>query len=270
MAKRLLGDEYKKKVLEVMVKVDAVCRQNNIGYMIACGTLLGAVRHGGFIPWDDDIDIMIRRKDYAVLKKAVQKSNSGLRFIGMDDKENTVYPFAKICAADTMLEESNFRPVDGLGAFVDVFMMDWVPANEQKRARFHARLLRLRKLAQHSSRVSYSRSGSRKTDLLRFAAFWVTRLFDSGRLNRRLNRLCQSWRGDKQWLGIAWSRRECYPLNLVEPFRPIAFEGHEFMGPSDPDGVLRLSFGDYMQLPPEEKRISEHFFQCWCREVEDE
>ena len=268
MERKLGESEYKQKILEVLIKADRICREKGIGYMIACGTLLGAVRHGGFIPWDDDIDIMIRREDYPALKKAIDESDCGLHFLGVEDPENTNYPFAKICAEDTVLVERNFLPVEGLGAYVDVFLLDWLPSEEAARLRFHKRLVPLRKLAQHSSRVGYDKSGGAKTRLLRALAFRLTRPLDPRKLNRRLNRLCQSYKGpDRDWSGIAWSRRECYPRAAVEPFRPIVFEGHEFMGPADPDAVLRISYGDYMQLPPPEQRVKTHNFDCWYWEV---
>ncbi len=261
---RLIEDkEYKEIVLRVMVKLDSICRENGLRYMLAYGALLGAVRHGGYIPWDDDIDILMPRKDYEALRDIMKDTDTGLRFLDLETCPETIYPFAKVCDTNTEIWEHNFRPVPGLGAFVDIFPLDNLPADEGERLRLHRRWLRMIKLIGHSSRVAYTKSASWKTNFLRQTALLLSRGLNTLRLIQRLYKESDRFNDrDTGWMGVGWDPGIQFPVRELEPYGSVCFEGHEFMAPADIDAVLRRSYGDYMTLPPEEKRVSWHNFSC--------
>ena len=118
--RKLTLDEYKAVVRDVLFKIDDICRENGLTYFLDSGTLLGAVRHKGFIPWDDDIDIAMFREDYNRLADIIQNGHYGLNFLRIEECPDTIYPYGKICDTSTTLVEKNFRTPEGYGAFVDV------------------------------------------------------------------------------------------------------------------------------------------------------
>ena len=135
--RRITDEEYKQIVLDILLRIDHLCKHNNLRYMISYGTLLGAVRHQGFIPWDDDIDIVMPRKDYDLLCKVVNKSDCNLRFLCPETSEDTIYPYGKICDIRTKLKESNFIEVEGYGAYVDVFPLDYLPDSDKEEMKLY-------------------------------------------------------------------------------------------------------------------------------------
>ena len=152
--KQLTSEEYKNLLLETMLKIDRICRDNSFRYSIVYGTLLGAIRHKGFIPWDDDMDIAMTRGEYAKLKAYISAHPElELNVIDINNQKDTIYACGKICDARTIVKESNFRPVEGYGAFIDVFLLDNIPDDEKERKRFKAHARYLVKLIQHSSKM---------------------------------------------------------------------------------------------------------------------
>ena len=99
--KQLTMEEYKQVELGILIKIDKICREHNINYFLYAGTLLGAVRHQGFIPWDDDIDISMLREDYDKLAKIIQNGDYGINFIRIEENPDTIYPYGKICDTTT-------------------------------------------------------------------------------------------------------------------------------------------------------------------------
>ena len=125
--KKLSRDELKKTYIGILEYIDKICRNNNIEYSIGCGTLLGAVRHGGFIPWDDDVDIVIMRSEYEKLVKSIKEDNDRIYGVVTPDDEGYYYNFAKVTDKRTILKEKNWPNYDRLGVNVDLFPQDYLP-----------------------------------------------------------------------------------------------------------------------------------------------
>ena len=111
--KRLSVEEYKQIEIEILIKVDKICRENNINYFLFAGTLIGAVRHKGFIPWDDDIDISMLRSDYDKLAYIIQNNDYGLNFIRIEENPDTIYPYGKICDKSCLFSEQRCKACPG-------------------------------------------------------------------------------------------------------------------------------------------------------------
>lgn len=262
-------EEYKNVVLQVMVKLDKFCREHELRYMLAYGSLLGAVRHGGFIPWDDDMDILMPREDYDKLRELLRDNDLGLRFLDIETCPETIYSFGKVCDANTELWEDNFQTVPGMGAYVDIFPLDHLPADAASREKQRKYLRQLVRLIEHSSRVGYTKTNSPVTNLKRALAFYLTRCLNTQKLIRKLYRESVRYNDrDTGWQGLVWGTDE-YRTEELEPYGTILFDGHAFMAPADPDAVLRRQYGDYMQLPPEEERVYKHSLNCcWIEDPE--
>ncbi|WP_242369293.1 LicD family protein [Adlercreutzia muris] len=251
----LTSDEMKQIELDIMSEIDRICREHNLRYFLAYGTLLGAVRHDGFIPWDDDMDIVMPRDDYETLlahfdewKQAEHIEVSSYR------KGNSIHPFTKIVDSTTLVSERFLKPEYKTGVWVDIFPLDHVPANKKKVFRRKSQLSFFRAL-------SISDPSDGVTPLARFAKRVLVPL--SGRINpiklaRKTDenaRFCEK-SDEKAFMVVASSAAN--PL-MVFPeawFDPIEmnFENRSFLAPAGWREFLELVYGDWKSLPPENER----------------
>ena len=262
--KRLSVEEYKQVELDILIKVDKICRENNINYFLFAGTLIGAVRHKGFIPWDDDIDISMLRKDYDKLANIIQNGNYGINFIRIEENKDTIYPYGKICDTSTVVKENNFKTVKGYGVFIDVFPFDYLPESEKERRRLKNKYYRLYQLLTHSSRTGYVKTDSAITNIKRACAFFFSKLFNTQRLVTKMNQELKDLNKTKSnMVGLAWAH--AWPLEDYLSTSEVTFEGYKFYAPKNPDRILKIHFGDYMKLPPRSERVLKHSLICYKR-----
>ena len=123
--------EIKKIELDMLNYINDLCKKNNIKYFLAYGTLLGAVKYNGFIPWDDDIDIYMLRDDYSKFIKILNESNSNYRCLTCDNTKDYYYIFGKVVDTRTKLIE-NAKEIKELGVYIDVFPLDYCKENYEK------------------------------------------------------------------------------------------------------------------------------------------
>ena len=246
--------------LEILDEIDQVCTENGLRYSLAYGTLLGAVRHGGFIPWDDDIDIMMPREDY---DKLIQIWPAAARegFIIQDDTmyDDYVNNYAKVRRDHTtflQFETERGRSFHK-GIFVDIFPGERVAPTKLGRALqyacFAVNLLYNRGYTSGTGGVV----GLAERFLLRIVPRKRYRRLSlaAGKLSRRWNRKGTGQIVFPNRLGCS---RIYYPSDLFEHMTRIGFEGKEYSAFADADRMLRIEFGDYMILPPEEERVWRH------------
>lgn len=260
-------EEYKERVLEVLVKIDKICRKNNFTYMLFYGTLLGAVRHKGFIPWDDDIDIVMPREDYYKLGKyIIEHPELELNYIDVSNRDDTFYYCAKVCDARTVVNESRFRHIKGYGAFVDVFPLDYLPEKEKERIRYRNKELFWERVIQHSAEMKPGSGHSLMQIVRKNLAFYGAKLFDAHDVLLKMHkRYIKFDEKPTKYMGLPWDGIP-YESDWLKNRIEIEFEGRYFYAPSEIDKVLTRSFGDYMQLPPENERVYKHHLKCYWAE----
>lgn len=243
-------------MLDVMSDIDRYARENGIRYYLAYGTLLGAIRHNGFIPWDDDIDIWMPRPDY---DRFVREYDHPVYKVicSANDKE---YPldYAKVHDPRTLIIE---KGGDGdWGVNVDIFPIDGFPTPEAG-SRLFSKLTLMRRLAanQRFTRKGRVRKSNGLAKNLAVIAGKILHPFIS--LNGILLWMDREMKRHDfdscDYFGCLCDREIQFSKSVLGTAEHV-FEGRSFKTPADFDAVLSATYGDYMQLPPEEKRHSLH------------
>lgn len=246
--------------LEILDEIDRLCRENGLRYSLAYGTLLGAIRHHGFIPWDDDIDIMMPREDYDRLKSIWgEKAKDG--FIYMDETMYRDYAnnFAKVRKDHTtFLQFENERTCSyHTGFFVDIFPADRLAPG---------RIARKVQYAEFALNLLYNRSYTSGANGARHYAekflLGVVPKRSHQKLSNALGRHSRRWNDDSSaqivFANDPTALTRYYPPDLFDHLIRVPFQGKEYSVFREYDAVLRLRYGDYMQLPPEEERVWRH------------
>lgn len=264
--RRIDSDELKKLQVNILDEVDAFCRGNGIRYWIDCGTLLGAVRHGGYIPWDDDIDIGMLREDFDRFSKEYSDENGRYVFMSFEKNNSFFYPYGKVLDTRTIFFEPDING-NKLSVNIDVFVYDNAPNDSLKIKKMYDK--RDRYFLLHSNRNSdYVPRGNvvRKCAvrglrvLMRFLPEWyyMRRIVDN---SKRYNMKACSGVGNF----TAKTRMFC-DKHVFDEFIELEFEGKKYLAPCGYDEWLTAFYGDYMQLPPKEKRVSHHSFEAYWSE----
>lgn len=252
-------DEIKRLELDVLSDVAAFCEQSNLRYFLAYGTLLGAVRHRGFIPWDDDVDIWIPRPDYETfLRTYVPSRNPACRLIDSSREKRYGLTFAKVYDARTIVREAMYRKDDAgsYGVYVDVFPLDGFAGRRQWFVgHLLQKALNVKNATFGTGRSWFKAALMRLTKvlLLPFPTTFLVRLSDH-------NATRVPFDGAKQvaFLSDTRSFLVAYPKIDFASSVELSFEGKTFRAPKAYDDILRRDYGDYMTPPPPEGRTSHH------------
>lgn len=269
LKKSICLDEYKELLLEILKDVDSFCQKNSIKYFLTSGTLIGAIRHKGFIPWDDDIDIAMLREDYEVFVRTYSSSKDYYKLLSLETDRKYAFPFAKVVDDRVALVENVSKRVE-IGAYLDVFPIDNCPGESASEAcktiddMNYLRTLRDLKNIRLSKKRSFW-----KNAILAFCKLLT--IFISKRLVAELtskkakkNRYCEC----KYVAGLTnttYGHGEIIPKECFRNVIDVEFENCFFKAPEGYDLILTSYYGDYMKLPPEEKRVSHHDFECWYK-----
>ena len=273
-ARQLSAGEIRSRLVRMLDIFDGYCKQHQITYFLIGGTLLGAIRHKGFIPWDDDIDIGIPREDYERLRDIVNESPipDNIGFVCGDDGSYSM-PYGQLMDLDTAMERASTEfIIDEMVTphlYIDVFPVDGYPEDEGETARY------IKKLDLNRKMIQYSRSKlGRGTSLVRRIAKTIPvllmRLVGNRFLVKRMVRLSRKYDYENSsYIGISanalYGVGERYPKAEAFPLIEVEFEGKKYPAVACYDLYLRGIYGDYMKLPPEDKRIT-HKLKVFCKE----
>lgn len=239
--------------LEILIEFDRICRKNDIKYCLACGTLLGAVRHKGFIPWDDDIDVWMMRDEYEKFCKVCKRDLNPKYFLQnwkTDPYFNSAYgKIRKKGTSYIRVGQEKMKYQDGI--YIDVLPLDNMPDDYWKRWIMAVKAWCFRK-------ITYAKAGAMcETRLLTRMIFKLLSLIPIKASKRAFYRLITKYRHEKTLYCKCLGDIHFTPLwkddfnELIE----LEFEGHKFFAPKRYDSVLKNDIGiDYMQLPPVSKR----------------
>lgn len=248
--------------LKIALEIKRICEKHDIAYFLTAGTLLGAVRHEGFIPWDDDMDIGMLRCDYERFAEACRQ-DLGPEFFFQTWDTDPGFPFSygKVRLKGTHMAERFAQDASTLcdGLFVDVFPFDSVPENaveerlQALRYYFCKRILWIKKGMGTSMK---SESLKKRMKYYLFKAF--AGLFDYDKVKTYYRNTQKKYNGRKTRKvvtdGAYAYRKESIERSWTENLKPVGFEGVQFPAFRDAADYLSYFYGDYMTPPPEDKR----------------
>ena len=245
--------------LGILDDIHAFCTACGLRYFLACGTLIGAVRHKGYIPWDDDVDLYMPREDYERFISTFKSASGNCRVLDPKREKHYMYTFAKVVDTRTLLvepENEGYR----IGVYVDVFPVDYVTDNMAARRR----LFKLKRLLYKIRRCKISTRNYLKSPL----AFWCYRLLPIpvGALDRLLRRMTVRREPTSTVANLSEAgpaARSWMPAADIEGSVDILFEGRMYKTMVGYEDYLRRTYGDYMKLPPVEQRVTHTFEAYW-------
>ena len=246
------------RLLKILLMIDRVFKAHNIPYYIIEGTLLGAVRHKGFIPWDDDIDIGVPRKYYDMLCKNANKwLPEPYEWISSETMKDYPLSLAKIQDASTTLIERLSYTYKRCGIFVDVFPLDGMSGNKWEQSIHFLKYHLYKKIMYFSFRDQYKHGKGVWSRL----PLICRKLCKPHKLQRLVRRLQMEYDYDKSAYVINHDdgKRGIMPKSILGMPTPILFENEEVMGVENCDAYLKHIYGNYMQIPPKEEQRQHNF-----------
>lgn len=250
-------------LLDMLKEIRRVCDQNGIRYFLYRGTFLGAVRHQGFIPWDDDLDVAMVRQDYEKFCRiAPEQLGPDYCFQTWHTEKNYAQPFGKVRKRGTTYIEAKSGKLQENGFYVDVYPLDFAPETEQQRQALAQKLKHLFRLKLMKSGYTPWQEGER--------TLWKKRLgylpyqmaaacISNEKLIEKYEKLVFSQEsGSLYYEQSALPKGYYFEKAWCEDLAEYPFAGDRFPGPRDYDGCLTALYGDYMTLPPEGQRENRH------------
>lgn len=265
-------EELKKIELQLLIAVNEICEKENLRYSLGGGTLLGSVRHKGFIPWDDDIDIMMPRPDYDALIAYCLTHDTPFKVLSWETDKNYVDLSAKIYYSNTVLEDENIVNGNKIGVNIDIFPIDGLGNTYKKAVKtfkstsFKRNLL----IAAQWKKFFKSKTHAWYYEPFRFAFFVLSRFVNKSKLFNKIQKKYTKIDFNKvsfaAAVGGSYREKEILPQNVFTEFIELPFEDSNFKAIKQYDKYLSAIYGDYMKLPPKDKRVSHHTFKAYYRE----
>lgn len=263
--RELCLQEIREYQIAILDYVTEICKKNSLKFSLDSGTLIGAIRHKGYIPWDDDIDITMLRKDYNRLIEILKKLNGRYKVLTFETSNDYYYPFAKIVDTQTLLVENKNISIPHLGINIDVFPQDTLPDDEEECRAFQEKVRKSR------DKIMFAVMKTNFKELFSHPRFVFKSVFYTlvgwRHELRKLDSLVQMYADYKtKWVEQIVSTSSMYrkgPRHFFDEYIEAEFEGKYYPVIKEYDAYLRNIYGDYMQLPPEEKRVTHHDFTAY-------
>lgn len=232
------------RMLSILIEVDKIFHKNNIPYFLHGGTLLGAARHGGFIPWDDDLDIAVLQKDIPKIRKILSTElPDNLSYQDIRTDYNYYMVISKVRDKNSLFEEQHTERLIEKGLYIDLIPIEPVVNQRIKDVIDFVYIRSLRGIHNYSNRFIEK--------FLGYLCFPFIRLAVA---------LCRGWvkcfPSHKWGNAYGWMTPRHFDEDMIFPLNTMKFEGYEFASPARPDIFLTTNYGDYMQIPPEDKRVT--------------
>ena len=264
--KELSLQEIKEVEVGLLRQFHAFCVENNIRYFVSHGTLLGALRYKAFIPWDDDLDVLVPREDYDRLI-SIYPDGERFRLFTPEKDRSYYYPYAKFCDMSTRKVEGDYDNGVELGIDIDVFPLDYwdddlqkakAEVRHQRKMMGRLGLSKLRKPDSINPVKRFVKGIVMKAVKLRSSAYYVEQIRKGAHKPEQKG---SRYMGSKTW--NVYGERDIMPADIFADVVWVEFEGQMFPAPVGYDTFLSSLYGDYMPEPPVEKRRTHHSFKAY-------
>ena len=261
-------NEYKALIKDMLAYVHKICIENDIRYFVAYGTLIGTIRHSGFIPWDDDIDIWIVGEDYPKFVDIFSKSTTDYYIISPDNSLNYYNLMTRICSKAGILKMRGVINIENLGPFIDVLPLYKAPEDREERLKYFEEIRQANIDVRCSLPLRYSKTrtikGRIKSCIDMFSRIHC-RIQGTEAIKKKRSTLVTKYEKTNSNVyydvfELRYSFVREFTGEEINNIEYHKFEDIEVAIPSAYDKILRDIFGDYMKLPPEEERKSHHHF----------
>ena len=246
------------RLVPMLECIDKVCREHHLRYYLWAGTMLGAVRHKGFIPWDDDMDICMPRPDYDLLLAHCHEwMPAPFEVVGPHNRSDYPYPFAKVeDSSTTVLERPDFNFPEGI--YVDIFPIDGIPSDKAVATKHLKKYKFWRHLLFFRGRDPFKHGKGPRS-------WWpllIHKMYSLQQLQDKVQRLMTQYKFDdcEQVIDYDSVFRGIVAKKILGEPKEYEFEGKKFLGVSDAHQYLIETYGDYMTPPPKEKQIQHNFY----------
>lgn len=272
MKEQLTMAQSQAVALEILHTVAEICETQGLRYALIYGTLIGAVRHKDFIPWDDDVDIMMPRPDYdkllAYLEAHIQEYPN-LKVFNRQTCPQYPYMITRISDDRYEIEMANEKPY-GMGVFIDIYPYDGLGVTKEEAVRYGLKGDRLSSLCYQATRARFAieTTTSPLRKLLKLPVYLIAKMIGKDFFQERLEKLARVKDYDtSEYIGcviwLSWGEKDIFPRAWFDETVMMPFGKYEFRVPKEYDKVLRHEYGDYMQLPPEKDRVGHHFYKVY-------
>ena len=264
--KKIEISEVRAIELDILDKFVDFCKKNKLRYYLVAGTLLGAVRHQGFIPWDDDVDVGMPRPDYEKLKRLLKDKVLDDKYeLLMVENNKSNYNFLKLINNKTILYEKYMSKEKAVGIWIDIFPIDGMPDSYLLSKMKCMKVEFIRKIMAMSMAQS-GKGTSRLRTLIKGIMIPIVRKISISYLNKKINTVFQKNNFDKSKYVGAVSGGISYRgivKKSVYDVDELFFEGKKYNVPKGWDVLLSQAYGNYMKLPPKEEQIQHEFKAYW-------
>lgn len=258
--------------LEILHTIAGICEKNKLRYALIYGTLIGAVRHQGYIPWDDDVDIMMPRPDYDKLLIYLENNIKQYPHLQVfNHKECQEYPYMITRISDDRYEikmenEKSF----GMGVFIDIYPYDGLGNTKEEALNYGLKGDRLSSLCYQATREHFAieTTTSLIRKIVKFPVYLYAKMRGKEYFQNRLEKLPRKKNYDEsEYIGcVVWlsgGEKDIFLREWFDETIMMKFDKYEFRVPKNYDEVLKHGYGDYMKLPPKKDRIGHHFFKVY-------
>ena len=258
--------EIQQMELGIMEYIHEVCHKIGVKYFLSYGSLIGAVRHKGFIPWDDDMDICMLRDDYEKLQDyMIAHPDERYELMSYKNNVNYVYPFMKVQDNHTYLVEEDVRIDSDMGIYVDIFPVDGYEDDQAFKDKM-TKIIKKRQLSCYTFK-GITNTKSVVNSIIRYISVIIFYFTNTNKYVSQIDELAKSRKVEDyelvDYVVYKDMNKPVWKREWLEQVEAGSFEGKKFMIPKHYHEVLTSDYGNYMQLPPVEQQVSHHDFKLW-------
>ena len=262
--RKLSIEEAKKIELDILYFIDSFCKEHGINYCINYGTLIGAIRHKGFIPWDDDIDLSMTRENYEKFIQLFSEKQSRYKLLSLETDDQYFNNFIKIVDPTTKIIDTRNTKTYDSGVFIDIFPMDTFNDTKVVDICYKLESFKLLSFSKHKNIVY---GDSKLKDLIRTLFWLLLRPVSPRFFANQIEKQIQKYRvKDGKYIAFIPSKfkeKEVFTKETFEDLIEVPFEHQTLSAPKQYDALLKQYYGDYMTLPPKEKQFYSHEFEAY-------